>query len=289
MVQLIRTLSTILLLLTTLSANGKLVIHFFGTPGCGECLYIIETILFPAQQAYPDIIDLHIHNIDTDSGFRLLMSMEEQYDVKSSAAIELFFPDTFLTGSEDILRNGDTLISQHVRDPGKWQSYFRSKSSNNEQYFPDELRQKFKSYSFINILLAGLVDGINPCAIATLVFLVSFLASRKHSQKEILLIGVCFSSSVFLTYLLMGFGAFRLITALKNYRSLSMIIKYSAAGFAALVGLASLFDAWRFNKSHKVRDIKLQLPKAIPNARFKTEIVPSHPQKMIALCPEKIP
>ena len=259
----IRIISAILLLLTALAADEKLTIHFFGSPGCGECLHIKESILFPAQKAHSDIIDLHVHDVETDSGFRFLMSMEDRHGVKTSAAIELFFPDTFLTGSEDILRYGKEIIDQYIENPGKWKSKVSIDFAKNTSGFSEELRQKFQSYSIFNILIAGLVDGVNPCAIATLVFLVSFLATRKHSQKDILLIGTCFTASVFFTYLLMGIGAFRLITALDQYRSLSMIIKYSAAGFAAIVGMASIFDAWRFHKSHKIQDITLQLPKSL--------------------------
>lgn len=259
----IKLLSVIFFLLSTSTAEHRLTLHFFGSPTCGECLSIKQLILFPAKEAYPQTIDLHIHDIDTDSGFKLLMSMEEHFNLSTSASIELFFPDTFLTGSEDILRYGKKLIEQYMADPGKWKYSIVEESSGSESDFSKTLQQKFQSYSFFNILIAGLVDGVNPCAIATLVFLISFLATRKRSRNEILVIGICFSVSVFLTYLLMGIGAFRLITALEQYRSLSIIIKYSAAGFATLVGLASLYDAWRFHKNHKVKDIKLQLPKAL--------------------------
>lgn len=98
-------LYVILFLLNTSVANNRLTLHFFGSPGCGECLTIKQSILFPAREAHPDIIDLHIHDVDSDSGFSLLMNMEKHYGVSTSTAIELFLPDTFLTGSKDILKS----------------------------------------------------------------------------------------------------------------------------------------------------------------------------------------
>jgi cytochrome c biogenesis protein CcdA len=246
----------------TPSGGGKLALHFFGSPTCGECLDIKKTILFPARDANPGKIDLHIHDVTSDSGFNLLMDMENRYGVPVSAAIELFFPDTFLTGSDDIHKHGKRLIEHYLDHPEKWGGPVAD-SGGNGSPFSERLREKFHSYAFLNILFAGLVDGINPCAIATLVFLVSFLATKKRSRRDVMVIGICFTGSVFLTYLLMGFGAFRLITALEQYRSLSKIIKYSAASFAAIVGILSLVDALRFRKSRKVQDITLQLPKAV--------------------------
>ncbi len=245
------------------AAGNKLTLHFFGSPTCGECLDIKKSILFPARDAYPEKIDLRIHDINSDSGFNLLMDFEEHYGVTVSSAIELFFPDTFLTGSDDIHKHGKRLIEYYLSHPERWSKTVGSEINADSALFSERLRERFRSYSFLNILLAGLVDGINPCAIATLVFLVSFLATRKRSRRDVMVIGVCFTASVFLTYLLMGIGAFRLITALEHYRLLSKLIKYTASAFAAIVGILSLFDALRFRNTGKTEDIKLQLPKAV--------------------------
>jgi len=96
-----------------------------------------------------------------------------------------------------------------------------------------------------------------------MIFLVSFLATKKRSRKEVLVIGMCFTGSVFITYLLLGIGAFRIITALDQYRWMSKVIRWSAVGFAGIVGTLSFADAFRFKKSKKTEDIKLQLPKVV--------------------------
>jgi len=241
------------------SSTPKLILHFFGSPTCGECADIKQTILFPAQKKNPGEIDLRIYDIDTDSGFNLMLSMEEHYGVKASASIELYFPDTFLTGSEDIHRHGQRLIDYYLAHPDKWGE---AQVGGNDD-FGARLAGKFRQFSFVSILLAGLIDGVNPCAIATLIFLVSFLATKKRSRREVLTIGMCFTASVFLTYLLLGIGAFRVITALDQYRWLSKAIKWSAVVFAGAVGIVSFVDAFRFRKSRKTQDITLQLPKAV--------------------------
>ena len=246
----------------TLLAAEKLTIHFFGSPTCGECLDIKQAILFPVRDANPDKIDLHIHDIDTDSGFNLMMSMEEAYDVPQSAAIELFFADTFLIGGEAIQKHAKGLIEHYLAHSEKW-SDGNADTEPLQADYSQRLAEKFKSFSFVSILLAGVFDGINPCAIATMIFLVSFLATKKRTRKETLTIGLCFTGAVFFTYLLLGIGAFRVITALDHYRWLSKGIRWSAVGFAGIVGLLSFIDAFRYGRSGKTKDIKLQLPKAV--------------------------
>src|SRR5690554_154925 len=240
----------------------KLIIQFFGGATCGDCMEIKHSILFPAQKSNEEKIDLRIYDIDTDSGFNLLIKLEEDYNVKASAPITIFFPDTFLTGKEDIRKHGSRLIEYYLNNPQKWMVVSENVHLETEK-IAEKLAQRFKEYSFISILVAGLIDGVNPCAIATMIFLVSFLATNKRSRKEVLVIGMCFTGSVFITYLLLGIGTFRIITALDQYRWMSKVIRWSAVGFAGIVGTLSFADAFRFKKSKKTEDIKLQLPKVV--------------------------
>jgi cytochrome c biogenesis protein CcdA len=245
------------------SKPARLVVHFFGSPACGKCLDIKRTILYPAQKTHPDKIDLRIHDVDSDSGFNLLMAMEEAYGVKASAAIELFVADTFLTGSDDIHQHAQRLVDYYLAHPEKWNNLQETTTGADSPDPSRRLADKFKSFSFVSILLAGLIDGINPCAIATMIFLVSFLATRKRSRREILTIGMCFTAAVFCTYLLLGIGAFQVVTALDQYQWLSKGIRWTAVVFAGVVGIFSFIDAFRYSQSRKTDDIKLQLPKAI--------------------------
>jgi len=248
-----------------LADSSKVSIYFFGSPTCGECLEIKEKILFPTQKKYQNKIDLKIYNIDTDSGFNLMTKLEEIFNVKTTASIELFLPDTYLIGSDDIKKYASNMISQRISNPIIWQntanklSLLKVESSSYE----DKIKDKFKQFSLISIIAAGIVDGINPCAIATLIFLVSFLATKKRSRKEIITIGSCFTFAVFFTYLLLGIGAFKAITSLEHYRWLSLGIKWIAISLAFIIGVYSLIDAYKFSKTKKTENVKIQLPKAI--------------------------
>ena len=53
--------------------------------------------------------------------------------------------------------------------------------------------ERFRSFGFLTVASAGLVDGLNPCAFATLAFFVSYLALSGHQGRQVLLVGVAFT------------------------------------------------------------------------------------------------
>jgi cytochrome c biogenesis protein CcdA len=244
------------------SATPRLPLNFFGSPTCGECMEIKEMILFPMEKEHGGKIDLRIYDVDTDTGFKMMTKLEKQFDVKTTASIELFFPDTFLIGDADIKKHARRMIEYRLAHPEKWMKT-DAVAGQDSLSFAESLKKKFNEFSFLSIFAAGIVDGINPCAIATMIFLVSFLATRRRSRREILTIGMCFTAAVFFTYLLLGIGAFKAITALEHYRWLSKAIRWSAVGLALVIGIVSFVDAFRYKKSRKTQDIALQLPKAV--------------------------
>jgi cytochrome c biogenesis protein CcdA len=62
------------------------------------------------------------------------------------------------------------------------------------------------------ILLSGFIDGINPCAFATMIFFLSFLFSIQKTKKRVLETGAYFIFGVFLVYLALGFGIIETVT-----------------------------------------------------------------------------
>ncbi|MEA1928943.1 MAG: hypothetical protein U9N73_12125 [Candidatus Auribacterota bacterium] len=108
-----------------------------------------------------------------------------------------------------------------------------------------------------------MVDGVNPCAIATMIFLISFLALQKRSPREIIFIGLAFTGTVFTTYFLLGLGAFKVVTMLEGYRRVSILIRWSAVAAAGIVGIISFRDALAYRKSKETKDLLLQMPRSV--------------------------
>lgn len=62
------------------------------------------------------------------------------------------------------------------------------------------------------ILSAGFVDGLNPCAIATLLFLIAFIFTLKKLRREVFKYGIVYILAIYLVYFLIGLGLIRGLT-----------------------------------------------------------------------------
>jgi hypothetical protein len=258
---------TALVLLTlifslTHAEKSKVDIVFFGSSTCSECLQIKEILLKPLEKKFPDDLKLTTYDTEQDSSLALLLEFEKRYKTNSNAAQMLFLPDTFLAGFDDIMAKGYSLITERINNKEKYSSNHPIQSDTAE--LNKFLKDKSLDWGFfVGTLVTGLVDGINPCAIATMIFLISFLATRKKSKKEIFVIGFAYTLTVYLTYFAMGLGLKGVLEQLKNFYIISQIIRWGAFGLATIVGGLSFKDAVVFRKTKNTDDISLQLPKAV--------------------------
>lgn len=101
---------------------------------------------------------------------------------------------------------------------------------------------------------AALVDSINPCAIAVLLFLIAFLLAIKMPKKRLLLVGGIYIFTVMAVYIAAGFGFLRFI----GYFNLHSAANYAAATFLIIAGLISVKDFWWYGKG-----ISLKIPEAM--------------------------
>jgi cytochrome c biogenesis protein CcdA len=255
-------ISITILLLSTISSHSeeKLTLQFFGSNTCGECLEIKEELLFPAQKQFRDRLQINFYNTDIDSTINQLIRLEQIYGVKNSSAQMLFFPDTFLSGADDIMKFGLPMIKIRIDENRAG----AGPTVDTDGEPTDALRNKVMDWGFfVGSLVAGLTDGINPCAIATMIFLISFLATRKKSRREVLTIGLAYTATVFFTYFAMGLGLKGILEHIRAYHQISTTIRWGAFGFALLIAALSFRDAFVYHKTRRSEKISLQLPKSV--------------------------
>ncbi|MBN2351725.1 MAG: hypothetical protein JXD23_04075 [Spirochaetales bacterium] len=116
------------------------------------------------------------------------------------------------------------------------------------------------------VILAGLIDGVNPCVISTLIFLLAYLAFAGRTKKQVLIIGVVYSLVVFVTYYLIGLGFFQVIQALTAFPPIALVIQIVLWVVLILFGALSIHDFIKI-RQNKVKEVKLQL-----SDRFKDRI-----------------
>jgi cytochrome c biogenesis protein CcdA len=128
------------------------------------------------------------------------------------------------------------------------------------RYGQSEVVRRFQQYRWYMIAIAGLIDGINPCAIAAIIFLLSYLTLSGMRQNA-LKVGVLFALGSFITYFLIGAGLWRLADiGLGAYWGRRII--YPAIAFitltVALLAFIEFFQLLRSNSS----DTVLKLPQS---------------------------
>lgn len=116
--------------------------------------------------------------------------------------------------------------------------------------------------SVLPVLLAGLVDGINPCAFTTLLFFLSFLSLRGGSQRRIAFVGLLFALGVFVSYFLLGLGMFNLLRAGSRFASFRLAVRVLASACAAAFCVLTIRDLWLLRRG-SLSDMTLRLPDSI--------------------------
>jgi hypothetical protein len=141
-----------------------------------------------------------------------------------------------------------------------------SRAQRSRETGPAMLARRFRSLGVAPVIVAGLVDSINPCAVATLIFFLSYLtlgkAKRGGRPREMLWIGGLFTLGVFVTYTLIGFGLLRTLHALQGVPVLSRALYPLAALVTLGLAVVSFLDYGRARRGETAQ-IALQLPRSL--------------------------
>lgn len=117
---------------------------------------------------------------------------------------------------------------------------------------------EFREISLVALIAGALVDGINPCAFTTLIFLISYLAFIGRQGKQLLVPGLLFSLGVFVAYFLAGAGVFEALNQLRTFRLVDQVLRWPVILVAVVFGLLNLHDFLALKNGQKER-LKLGL------------------------------
>lgn len=233
----------------------------FFEPGCLDCekaARLLEQIAFQ----YPQV-EIKKFDISTPSGVTTAEQLGEIYGVPEYA--RLVVPIIYI-GDSYFLRehiNYDNLLNlveqiKYEEFPPPWGKIEEDLSSVQQR-----LVERFQSFGIGAIAISGLIDGINPCAFATIIFFISYLALIKRTGRDLLLVGSMFTLAIFLTYFLIGAGALKAVTTLSFLPLARQIFIFVTAGIGIILGTLSLLDYLKYKKTGQTGDATLQLPPRI--------------------------
>lgn len=241
-------------------ASKTIYLAYFSQPGCKECErahYLIKNL----ERKYSN---LKVKEYD--------LSLPENKELEVALCIKYGVPKRRWLVSPAVFVGEDYLLDKKVSGANLENillEYGVIGSSRPWEKVEAELSQarkvlvgEFWSWGPLTVVVAGLIDGINPCAFAVIIFFVSWLTLIGRKGKTILAVGLTYTFAVFLAYFLIGVGALRFIQALIVFPSISVIIYSLTALFALVLGFFSLYDYFKARKG-KWKEIKLQLPKLL--------------------------
>jgi cytochrome c biogenesis protein CcdA len=91
------------------------------------------------------------------------------------------------------------------------------------------------------ITVAGLVDGINPCAIGMMVMLLGYLLVFAKKPERVLKTGLIYVGSVFATYLVVGLGLYSFVSQF-DLTGGAKVLNWIIGGVLSIAGLIQFKD-----------------------------------------------
>jgi hypothetical protein len=208
-------------------------------------------------EEYPGTLYIKRFDISHSENMELAESLGELYQMPEGERLlvpVLFLGDDYLF-RQDITRENVLKMIEKYHDSemlSPWEKVSENGSKN-------RLIERFQSFGLLAVAFSGLIDGINPCAFATIIFFISYLTLINRKGKDLLWVGGMFTFAVFLTYFLIGTGALKVITSLSFLPLARKIFSIVTATIAFILGIISLQDYLRFKASGNTKDAKLQL------------------------------
>ena len=230
---------------------------YFYQRGCSKCDRAIYLLKYFSKR-YPN---LNVREIDINSPDGKLLNETLSDRLNLPVEKRLLAPTIFI-GNDYLLPHdmAESKIEALIRKYEKVATTSALTMGKGEMKKAEEsMVERFKSLGVLTVLSAGLIDGINPCAFATLIFFISYLTLVGRKRKEILWVGIGFSGAVFATYLLIGLGILSFVRHLSFLPVVSRVVYLVTIAIALILGAVSLYDYVQLKRG-RASEMKLQLP-----------------------------
>jgi thiol-disulfide isomerase/thioredoxin len=242
---------------TRITSTISVDLVYFYQKGCPKCDRVNSLLkYFSKKYTFLNIKEI---DLNTPDGKRLNETLSNRFNLPAEKRLitpSIFIGDDYLLPEEIMESKVEALL----------QKYGQVSDGKSVSITPEEIKKaeesmigRFKSFGVLAILLAGLIEGMNPCALATLVFFISYLTMVGRNRKEIFWVGMGFSGMGFVTHLLLGLGILSFIQRLSFLPLFSRFVYFITFAFALSLGAFSLYDYIQLKKGQPSR-MKLQVP-----------------------------
>lgn len=228
---------------------------YFYQPGCDVCDRADHELRYITAK-YPQV-EITRYNVRDDAALNQYLC--DRYGVpedKHLTAPALFVANGYLLADDIRAPLIEALVTPHLAtgapDPTEGWDVARRAAE-------ETIVERFRSFGLLTVVGAGLLDGVNPCAFATMIFLVSYLSVRKRKGRALLATGAAFTLGVFITYLGVGFGLLRFLGSLPFLSVIARWLYAATAVVCVALAIGSIMD-YRKAREGRLEDMSLKLP-----------------------------
>jgi hypothetical protein len=238
-------------------ADTAIHLAYFSKAGCPVCAQV-NVYLEEVQGLYPQLVITEFP-IEEEESKALSEWLGQRYGVPEELRLTtpaVFVGEDYLVGRDQVtVENVRTVLDKYVGSGAEitWNDFDPEQSGM-------AILERFRSFGLLTVVGAGLIDGLNPCAFATIVFFISYLAFLGRKGREILAVGSAFALGVFLTYLFVGLGLLKVLEGLTFLTTLSRWVYGLTAFFCLSLALFSFLDYRRARRGeHETMTLRIPL------------------------------
>jgi len=236
----------------------KRLLVYFTMAGCQGC-ESAEKVLFQLKQDFPDLV-IESHNIRKLAAKQLNEAMSERFGVPENSRLvapAIFGGAGFLVKRDITLSSLRELVVKSTWVPlAEWHDISKAALDTADK----SISKRGSAIGIGIVSFAGFIDGINPCAFATIIFLLSYIQVTRRQPREIARIGLAFIMGVFAAYFLMGLGLIEIVLkAQKVLHWFRNAVNWTLAVFSLVIMVLSIRDGILCLRG-RLEDMTLQLP-----------------------------
>ncbi|MFH2098289.1 MAG: metallophosphoesterase [Pseudomonadota bacterium] len=242
---------------------------FIGEPGrpemplilfsyqCSFCRRLLDRILPDLAQSHQVAFRVHYYDLGLKGSFDLLLAAESALGRRGGQVPAVFAGDRALAGEDEVLGGLEKEVQRFVRDPAAFPARDWFSGAVDARKLKDEA---FSGLTASVVAGAGLLDGINPCAFATIVFLVSYMNLFGASRRRLLVAGGMFTLGVFTTYFVIGLTFYHYLSLALASQGAARVVNLILLALVLVLAALSVRDAV-FAARGRQGEAVLKLPK----------------------------
>ncbi len=244
------------------------IIEYFHQAGCSDCRMIDTFVIPKIEEDFHGRFRIEKYDTAIMDNFLRFAYRRDKLNIRGNETVCMIVNGRHaLNGYKSIesglLKQIKTSLKQHELQD----DFFKI---SNEAEKKEILKRHSDKITLGILIIAGLLDGINPCVFSALVFFMSILAISGVKGGKLVFFGSVYCMACFLTYLLLGLGILHFIKLFSGYETIQNVFNLGMVALLLVLAVISFRDALIYRSTGMAGGVLLQLPDYLKRRIHKT-------------------